>query len=168
MMNSWKHPKIKIAKTKSERVWNIVGYMVFISMIVLTIAVWNTLPAEVPGHYNALGEVDRWGSKWELLILIITGLFILLLMEPLDRYPEVHNYPNRLNETNAPAFYLNSRKMLNQLKNICLISFSMIQFESIMIAMMWGNGFGAWFLPIFILGVFIPIIHGIIKQRKIQ
>lgn len=37
----------------------------------------GTLPEEVLAHYNALGEVDRWGSKWELLILPGVGAFII-------------------------------------------------------------------------------------------
>ena len=31
--------------------------------------IWNQLPAEVPLHWNINGEVDRYGSKGELLII---------------------------------------------------------------------------------------------------
>jgi nitrate reductase NapE component len=114
-----------------------------------------------------LGEVDRWGTKWELIILPIVGAFIFVLMEVLEKYPEVHNYPQRFNESNAEKFYLLSRKLVNQLKNICLIIFALILFESVSIALGWGYGFGMWFLPITILGTGVPIVVGIIKQKKI-
>lgn len=81
---------------------------------------------------------------------------------------EVHNYPQRLNESNAKQFYLNSRKMLNQLKNVCLLIFAFIQFETISIALNWSGGFGKLFLPILLIGTVIPIVIGIIRQRKIS
>lgn len=168
MSNPWKRPKLTIAKTKSEWVWDIIGYLFYLGSIALLIIVWNKIPSEVPAHYNAVGDVDRWGSKMELLILPFVGAFILLFMQVLEKFPEVHNYPSRLNESNAEQFYLHSRKLLNQIKNICLILFSLILVESISIANdWWEGGFGVWFLPITILGTGIPIVLGIIKQRKI-
>lgn len=168
MVKTHVRPKLKIPRSKSEWVWDMIGFSCYIGSIVLLIFVWNSLPAEVPAHYNALGEVDRWGSKWELIILPGIGAFIILLMQMFEKYPEIHNYPERLNESNAVQFYLLSRKLVNQLKNISLIIFAAIVFELVSIALGWGNGFVAWFLPVAIATVFIPIIIGLMKQRKIQ
>lgn len=167
-MDSWKRPKLKIPKTRSEWVWDIIGYSVYISSIIFLIYIWDSLPDKVPAHYNALGEVNRWGSKWELLILPGVGLFIILLMQTLEKFPETHNYPSRLNESNAEQFYLNSRKLLNQLKNICLIIFSFILLESVSIVLGWSKGFGVLFIPILLIGTGIPIVVGLMKQRKIK
>ena len=48
----------------------------YITLIFFLIYVWNKLPDQVPGHYNAQGEVDRMGSKFELLLLPGIGLFM--------------------------------------------------------------------------------------------
>ena len=85
-----------------------------------------------------------------------------------EKFPETHNYPERLNEENAQEFYLLSRKMMNQLKAVCLIILSLLLIESVSIALQWRDGFGAWLLPILIISALIPIIIGIIKQRKIK
>ncbi|PLS17614.1 hypothetical protein CVD28_11515 [Bacillus sp. M6-12] len=168
MSNSWKRPKIKILKTKSEWIWDIIGYTFYLGSIIFLIYNWNGLPDEVPAHYNALGEVDRWGSKMELFILPIVGAFIALLMQLFEKIPESHNYSERLSKENAKEFYLISRKLVNQLKNICLIIFALILIESVSIALGIGNGFGVWFLPMVILSALIPIVLGIIKQKKIR
>ncbi|MFC4387791.1 DUF1648 domain-containing protein [Gracilibacillus marinus] len=168
MVNTWNKPKLKLKKTRSEWLWDIVGYSVFIGAIIFLIYHWNALPAEVPAHYNAAGEVDRWGSKFELLLLPIIGVFLTLLMQWLERVPHIHNYPERLNHENAEAFYFISKKLVNQLKNICLILFSVILIESVSIALEKGNGLGIWFLPLAIGVPLIPIIIALIKQSKIK
>lgn len=168
MSNSWGRPKINIPKTKSEWVWDIIGFLSYFGSIIFLVVLWSDLPEEVPGHFNAVGEVDRWGAKGELLILPVVGAFLTLLMQVLEKSPEVHNYPKRLNESNAEQFYLCSRKLVNQLKNICLLLFSFILFESISIALGWESGFGKWFLPIMMIGTGIPIIVGIMAFRRIK
>lgn len=168
MSKSWKRPKIKIDKTKSEWVWDIIGYSFYLGSFIFLIYHWNGLPDVVPAHYNALGDVDRWGSKMELFILPIVGAFIAVLMQLFEKFPETHNYPERLSKENVKEFYLISRKLVNQLKNICLLIFALILFESVSIALDMGNGFGVWFLPIAILSTLIPIVLGLIKQKKIR
>ncbi|RIW30372.1 DUF1648 domain-containing protein [Bacillus salacetis] len=168
MADYWKRPKIKIAKTKGEWIWDIIGYSLFTGAIILLILKWGALPEEVPAHYNARGEVDRWGSKWELLTLPGIGAFTILLMQVFEKYPETHNYPQRMNDSNVKEFYLNSRKMINIIKNLSLILFALILFESVSIALGWGDGFGKWFLPLTIIGLGIPLIAGIWKQRNIK
>lgn len=41
---------------------------------------WGRIPDRIPGHYNGAGAVDRWGSKWELFILPVAGVFMYLVM----------------------------------------------------------------------------------------
>ncbi|MBM7660215.1 putative membrane protein [Bacillus mesophilus] len=168
MTESWKRPKLVIPKTKREWIGDLFGYFCYIGSIILLISVWNQLPEKVPGHYNMAGEVDRWGSKWELLILPVVGAFMAIFMQVLEKFPEVHNYPQRFNESNAGQFYLQSRKLLNQVKNICLLLFSFILVESISVALGWGLGLSKFFLPLTIMGTGIPIIIGIVKFRKIR
>lgn len=168
MNSTWERPKMDIPKTKSEWLWDIIGYAFFIGSILLLVMVWNTLPEEVPAHYNAKGEVDRWGSKWELIFLPAISFFLLLFMSFIERHPEWHNYPARFNESNAKAFYILSRKMLNVEKNICLIVFSVLLIESISVPLGWSNGLGIWMLPMIVVPVLLPLIIMVPQQRKIK
>jgi uncharacterized membrane protein len=49
---------------------------------------WNTIPAQVPLHWNLEGEVDRYGNKNELLyiVLLMPALiyFLLLIIPKID------------------------------------------------------------------------------------
>lgn len=168
MSNAWKRPKLNIPKTKSEWVWDIFGYGIYFASAIFLIASWSRLPEKVPAHYNAFGVVDRWGSKWELILLPIITTFLLIFLQLLEKHPEVHNYPARLNESNAAEFYLLSRKLLNQMKNICLILLSALLVESISIALGWGSILGKWFLSVLFISMFFPIVVMIVKQRKIK
>lgn len=48
----------------------------------MTLAIsWSSIPAVVPVHIGFDGKIDRWGSKWELIIVavIIAVLFISIV-----------------------------------------------------------------------------------------
>lgn len=168
MADWWGRPKLNIAKTKSEWIWDILGAVFYIGGIVSLLLLWGDLPDKVPAHFNGAGEVDRWGSKWELLILPGIGALLFGLMQALEKHPEVYNYPKRFNEANAEQFYLQSRKIVNQLKNMCVIVFSVILLEAISIAMGWGSWFGMWFVPVVVGGIVIQLVYGLITLGKIR
>jgi uncharacterized membrane protein len=54
------------------------------AMFVLAAATWSSAPEQIPVHWNAYGAVDRYGGKFEgllllpLLALAIYGLFLLV------------------------------------------------------------------------------------------
>jgi len=161
-------PKLTIPKTVSERIWDIIGYVSYIGAILFLIFLWGDLPSEVPAHYNAAGDVDRWGSKWELVILPGIGLFLLLFLNLFEKYPEWHNYPKRFNASNAAQFYLVSRQLINQLKNLSLIMFAVILYQSIAIALGWSEELGTMLISLLVGSLLIPIIITWLKFRKIK
>jgi uncharacterized membrane protein len=47
--------------------------------------IWNTLPEEVPTHWNYKGEVDKWGDKYSLIALLFllpVLTYVLMLVIP--------------------------------------------------------------------------------------
>jgi uncharacterized membrane protein len=64
------------------------------AMFVAALIVWPTAPPEIPVHWNAAGDVDRFGGKFEgLLGLPLLALGIYLLMRYLPRVdPARANY----------------------------------------------------------------------------
>lgn len=64
-------------------------------MFGLAAATWTSAPDRIPVHWNISGDVDRWGGKFEGLLLVpllALGLYVLLLFLPrID--PGRANYP---------------------------------------------------------------------------
>ena len=49
----------------------IAAFCLFVTLLVL-----RELPAEIPAHYDFVGNITRWGSKYELLILPVLLLLV--------------------------------------------------------------------------------------------
>ncbi|MGE5199863.1 MAG: DUF1648 domain-containing protein, partial [Rhodospirillaceae bacterium] len=54
-------------------------------MFAAALVVWPSAPSEIPVHWNAAGQVDRYGGKFEgllLLPLMALGIYLLLRFLP--------------------------------------------------------------------------------------
>ena len=63
-------------ETVYHRVSRIIPWVIFGITGLLLAALWRTIPAEIPTHYDFSGNVTSSGSKWTLLVLL--GLFALM------------------------------------------------------------------------------------------
>ena len=52
--------------------------LALVPTVVLSV-MWNSIPQLIPAHWSA-DSIDRWGQKWELLILPVICLAIGLLL----------------------------------------------------------------------------------------
>ncbi|SOC05183.1 uncharacterized protein DUF1648 [Ureibacillus xyleni] len=161
-------PIVHIPKTKIEKMTDIICFGLFVLSLVYVVFNWGKIPDEIPGHFNATGEVDRWGSKYELFILPIIGTLQFILMSLLEKAPHMHNYPKRINASNVEQFYLQSRKLLNVIKNISLLMFGFLIVQIVRVTKGDIQTLGAWFMPILIGIIFIVVVIGIFQQKKIK
>lgn len=167
MMDIENRPKLKIPKTKMEWLADGIGYLSLVSMFIILIMQWGALPEEIPAHFSANGEVDRWGSKWELLILPGIAIGLNIFLKILEKFPQVHNYPERLNESNVVAFYTNSRQAMNYMKNIINLLFAYLVYNTISIALSGTDTLGWPFYCIMGL-LFVVLGWKIVKSMKIK
>ena len=161
-------PILQLPKTKIEKTLDLLGITLFLGAILFVVINWGNIPDTVPAHFNAAGEVDRFGSKYEFLILPIIGLMLFGVMSLLEKAPHIHNYPNRINKANAEQFYLHSRKLLNVVKNICLIMFAYLIVQIGRIGLGGIESLAIGFLPVILIILFGAIGIGIVKQSKIK
>lgn len=166
-MNEQYRPKLKLKIRPLELILNSVGMIIFTGSLVYLITVWTILPGEVPAHYNGFGEVDRWGSKWEMLILPVISLMMWIGMTILERYPHVYNYKNVTKE-NVRAQYLNGRMMINVLKNLIVVIFVYLTWKDVKIALGQQDSLGVWFLPVFLILIFGATGYFIAKSLRLS
>lgn len=155
-------------KTAADKIFDVAGGGLFLASIVYIIVSWNTLPDKIPAHFNGAGEVDRYGSPGELLLLPLIGTVMWAFLEFLEHHPEWHNYPARLNKDNQEQFYRLSRTLLNQVKNMCLLLFAFLSYQTIRVAMGHAENLGPWIFPILLAGTMIPIVFHLFKRSHIK
>ncbi len=119
----------------------------------LLILSWGSLPERVPTHFNAAGEIDDYGSKGSLLIPLFIGWILYGLLSLVSLVPAVWN-----TTTNGPRALRATRDMLEVLKLLLALGFSWM-----LVCGIRGWGLGAWFLPVFLCGVFGTIAVGVIR-----
>lgn len=44
--------------------------------LLLAIGMFSFLPERIPAHYGFSGELDRWGSRWEVFIIPLTSIIL--------------------------------------------------------------------------------------------
>lgn len=63
---------------------------------------WNRLPAQVPMHWNASGEIDRYGNKQELVLILVFMIgityFLFLVIPKIDPKQKLQNMGSKLHD----------------------------------------------------------------------
>ena len=80
----------------------------------------------IPLHINIHGEVDNYGSKWELFILPAIALLIYLLMWWLERNPQLYNFPNSKKHSRKEQEKIGA-ELISWLKVITVLMFVLIE-----------------------------------------
>lgn len=152
---------MKLKHTRFQKFVEFITIVLVFAMWGYLIMSWNALPNEIPGHYNAVGVVDRWGSKNELLIMpiIITILYALLTVVSL--FPSIWNVPTKTTEENIEFVYINLKTMLILIKMELVITFTYMMYCSVKM-----QSLGPWFLPLELIIIFGTIIYFIIKVYR--
>ena len=163
-----KHQKIKIEKSLGHKFFDWFAGLIFISVVIYWIFNFSSLPAEVPMHYSFNGEITRYGSKWEMLILPIVTIFLWILCYVMEKNPQVMNVPKKFNANNAEAIYRNGVYMSSVIKNVMLLIFSFLIVEITWTAKGNDQLINIWFFVVMLIATIGPIIYYSIKQYKIR
>lgn len=76
---------------------------------VFTAAVYKSLPDTMPMHYDVNGQVDRWGSKYELLLII--AIFLAVIGEITYQIKKFEKKAGETDDEKAKAGFINNAKV---------------------------------------------------------
>ena len=157
-------PKITLIPTTADKLVDLLGWLILIALWGWTFTHYSTLPDTIPTHFNASGEADGFGSKASIIGLPVIATLLFIGVTVLNRYPHIFNYPTAITEDNALRLYTLATRMLRYLKLVLVLVFGGIEFMTIQNATGEEAGLGAWFLPLTLVLVFLPLIYFVFKS----
>ncbi|BAL00505.1 hypothetical protein OBV_33060 [Oscillibacter valericigenes Sjm18-20] len=140
---------------------NLICLLLLSGIIVCLLLTWKKIPDKIPGHYNAMGVVDRWGNKGELLILPIVGWILYFMMTMIERFPQAWNTGITVTEGNKERIYPIIGNMLGTMKLSLVSVFVFLTINSAL-----AKELPAWFLPAVVILIFGSIVYFIAKLIK--
>jgi len=159
-------PKIKLELTGTDKIIELFGWFSVLVIWVYTMVNFSKLPDTIPTHFNAMGEADDFGGKASILALPIIATIVFVGISILSRFPHIFNYPINITKENAQRQYTIATRLMRYVNLIVVLIIGYITFTSIQSAKGQTGGLGAWFLPVSLGVVFIPIIYYIVVSRK--
>ncbi len=157
-------PKIKLELTTIDKALEILGWTSILTLWVLIITNYNSMPDEIPIHWNLAGKADRFGDKVYILPFSIVPTVLFFGLTILNEYPHVFNYPTDITEENALSQYRNATRLIRYLKFIIVVIFQLMALETISYVN-GDKGFGIWFQPMMAL-FFTPLLYFVIRSFK--
>lgn len=150
-------------KTKYEIAVNVVSLLLLIGTLIYLGINWTTIPEKIPGHYNASGEVDRWGNKTELFFMPVMAWILFGGLSVAERFPKLWNTGVQVTEKNKERIYPIFKNLLVTVKLLIVVVFTFLTINSIQ-----GNNLPIWFLPVYLILMFGSIIYFPIKAYKVK
>lgn len=129
-----KKPKLDIEKPAVAKAFDVLVIALFAAALFYLVLQWGQLPDRIPAHFGADGEVDRYGSRMELLLLPIIGVVMWAGMWILEKYPHTYNYLN-LRPDNVEIQYRYGVLFMNVIKNLSTLLFVFLIWQTTDIAL---------------------------------
>lgn len=153
--------KLEIPRTKYHRAVNLACIIMLAGTFIWLIINWQQLPDQLPAHYNGVGEIDRWGSKYEILFCPIVAVLMYLGIGLLERHPQVWNTGVEVTRKNQLRIYTIVKNMIVTMKLVMVFVFTFITVNTTT-----ARPLPAWFLPGTLILTFGPMIYFLIQLYK--
>ena len=127
---------------------------------------WSSLPAVIPTHFGADGQVNGFGPRATLLMLPSVALLMFVMLEVLQRYPRIYNYAWPITEENAARQYALASRLMGVIRAMLVCLFSYVSWQTTRAAAGDPGGLGAGFLPLMLLGTFGPLVWYLIAAGR--
>ena len=150
--------KMKIRRTIPDWILEGISLLVIIGTTFYLIAGWNSFPDRIPVHYNAAGEIDRWGGKGELIFLLVMMWILYIGITLIQRFPQIWNTGVQVTQENRERVYRILMYMLETLKLLMVAGLSFLTVYG-----MTGKNLPVWFLFVFMGALFADLIFWMVR-----
>lgn len=150
--------KMRRSRTIPDRILEVISLLVMIGTTFYLIVGWNSFPDRIPAHYNAAGEIDRWGGKGELIFLLVMMWILYIGITLIQRFPQIWNTGVQVTQENRERVYRTLMYMLETLKLLMVAGLSFLTVYG-----MTGKNLPVWFLFVFMGGLFADLIFWMVR-----
>ena len=154
---------IKIERNALDILESIVSILSIVGVAAYLLLAWNQIPDQIPGHYNALGEVNRWGSKSELIILPIISVVIYGMITLIERFPQIWNTGVKITEENRTVVYRLLKSLIAVVK-----MFVLLMFASLTVISSLRLNLPVWYMLAFLVVLFGAIAYFIVRLSRLR
>lgn len=141
-----------------DRLMNRLSLLVLLGTAVFLMVYWHRIPTRVPMHFNAAGEIDRWGSRAELLVLPVISWLMYGLLTVVEQFPGSWNTGVKITEENRERVYGLLGHLLSTLKLLIIVMDAWITLWCALARPLPG-----WFLPVVLVVLFGDMIYWLVR-----
>ena len=124
------------------------GLLFLLAVTVFILSRWQSLPAEIPAHFDVAGRPEGYGPKSSLVSLLAVSWVAYGLFTVLSYFPKAWNLPVK-----TPRAYQIAGILMPVLGLMLALIFGWVSLCSAL-----GRGLGAWFLPAVLAGIGVPVL----------
>ncbi len=154
---------MKIKPSIIDRILDILGWIMLIGTLLYLILGWSSFPDQIPAHYNAAGEIDRYGGKGEIFFIEVVMWLMYLGIGLLEKYPESWNTGVKVTPANREKVYCTVRYFIKTLKLSTTLIFAFLVITSLQCSPLPG-----WFTPASLILVFGGMAFWLIRLFLIR
>ena len=162
-----KPPILKIKPSTPVQVIEILGWLALAAIWVLVLANYPSMPDIIPTHFNAAGNADDYGNKSTIFLLPIIATVVFVIMTVVNQFPHIFNNTTGI-KPKTEEDYTNATRMLRYLKLAIALVFLWIIIRTTQTKPGQPATLGAWFLPVTLALILIPVAYFIVKILKMK
>ena len=139
---------MNIKNTLADTVMEYICRILLIGTLIYLIVRWNTIPDQIPIHYNAAGDIDGWGGKGMVWLLVVISWGLYLGITFVGRFPELWNTGVKITKKNKEKVYRLIKYLIGTSKLILISVFTLLIVFSTL----------AKPLPLWFAGIYLTIL----------
>jgi hypothetical protein len=159
-------PKLKLKPNLIDNIVEFIGYSALLILIIVPFYYYKILPDFIPIHFSEIGIPDSNTEKYGIFAFPIIGFVLFIGLSIINKYPYLFNYPVEITEDNAEKIYTHTVRTLRLLKVVIVLLFLKLVLSIVNISFGESDGLGSWFLPIFLISIFLPILIMVIQMYR--
>ena len=153
----------RLPYNKFQKAVEIITLVLILCQIVYCAVFYPQLPSKIPTHFNFAGEVDGWGGKSSILVLLAATIVLYIMLTVALFFPRLWNVPVKITDQNRGVVFKYVINMVLWDKLLIVGCFFYMTYCSVSsVAMGW------WFTPFLLISVLGVTFYYTIKLFLIR